>query len=125
MEFTTRIDADVPEGRALHLIDVENLAGGPDVSAEVAHTAIDHYRSTACWASTDLTRVACNRWLYEKLAFDLPPDSFNKGAVLSQAFTPGLQLLDGLVIFVLHLRNWVSCPEKVGQLVQLSSKRVP
>jgi hypothetical protein len=72
MTFTTRIDADVPEGRTLHLIDVENLAGGPHVSAEVAHAAIDHYQRTAQWQPTDLTRLACNPWLFMKLAFDLP-----------------------------------------------------
>lgn len=72
MGIVIEVDGDVPAGRALHLIDVENLAGGPDVSAEVARTAIDDYRRSAVVTPGDLVRLARNPWLYRKLAFDLP-----------------------------------------------------
>jgi len=72
MDYMTKTDADVPAGRTLHLIDVENLAGGPDVSTEVAHAALDDYRRSAAMGPVDLVRVACNPWLFRKLAFDLP-----------------------------------------------------
>lgn len=71
-QATCRADRDVPPGRALHLIDVENLAGGPRVSPEVAATAIEHFLKAARPGPHDLTRLACNPWLYEALAFDLP-----------------------------------------------------
>jgi hypothetical protein len=72
MGFEIKVDADVPAGRALHLIDIENLAGGPDVSAEVARAAIADYRRSAAIRERDLVRLACNPWLYRRLAFDLP-----------------------------------------------------
>lgn len=58
MGIVIEADRDVPAGRALHLIDVENLAGGPDVSAEVARTAIDDCRRSAVVMPGDLVRLA-------------------------------------------------------------------
>lgn len=71
-QTSMRVDRDVPPGRALHLIDVENLAGGPRVSPEVAGAALAHFLTAARPGRHDLTRLACNPWLYRVLAFDLP-----------------------------------------------------
>lgn len=50
----------VPAGRTLHLVDVENLMGGPDAGANALHGALAHYRSAASVADGDHVIVGAN-----------------------------------------------------------------
>ena len=47
MGFVMKVDADVPEGRALHLIDVENLAGDVWVISRRRSLSADLERSVS------------------------------------------------------------------------------
>lgn len=62
----------VPAGRTQHLIDLENLTGGPFPSRNEALQTVDAYLEAAEWCPGDLTVLAANRWLYKQVAFDLP-----------------------------------------------------
>ena len=56
---------------------------------------------------------------------DLKRDSFHQRAILLQSLAAFLKLGDGLIVFVLHLRDRVGGPEEVGQLVNLRPQRRP
>lgn len=59
-------------GRAIHLIDIENLAGDPFVAAPEALTRLEQYRQIAQHGEGDLTVVAANRYLLDDIVFDMP-----------------------------------------------------
>lgn len=61
-----------PEGRTQHLIDLENLVGGPFPDASAALARLDEYLAASDWQPGDLAVVATNRWLHRRIAFDLP-----------------------------------------------------
>lgn len=61
-----------PSGRTQHLIDLENLAGGPFPNTGVALARLDEYLEASDWQPGDLGVVATNRWLHRRIAFDLP-----------------------------------------------------
>ena len=61
-----------PSGRTQHLIDLENLAGGPFPSRSCALARLDEYLAASDWQPGDLAVVATNRWLHRQIAFDLP-----------------------------------------------------
>lgn len=61
-----------PSGRTQHLIDLENLIGGPFPSGPAALTRLDEYLEASDWQPGDLAVVATNRWLHRQIAFDLP-----------------------------------------------------
>lgn len=50
--------AHLPVGRALHLVDLENLAGGSDASAELVEETVAAYRAAASVGPVDLVIVA-------------------------------------------------------------------
>src|SRR5206468_12767493 len=55
----------------------------------------------------------------------LPGDPLHQAAVLFKPGAPFLQLLDGLVVFVAHLRNRIGLPEQIRNLVDLRDERRP
>jgi hypothetical protein len=57
--------------RALHLVDIENLAGGPFSSERLESLAA--YLCMAGWGRGDLTYVAANRLLIKRLCFEARP----------------------------------------------------
>lgn len=57
--------------RALHLVDIENLAGGPFNSERLESLA--GYLCMAGWEPGDLTYVAANRLLIKRLCFEARP----------------------------------------------------
>lgn len=61
-----------PAGRAQHLIDLENLAGGPFPGRAAALACLGAYLDVSGWQPGDLAVVATNRWLHREIAFDLP-----------------------------------------------------
>ena len=61
-----------PTHRAQHLIDIENLVGGPFPAPVDALEMVQHYLTVAGWQPGDLTVLAVNKWLYRRIVFDLP-----------------------------------------------------
>ena len=61
----------VPAGRALHLIDIENLMGGPQAGWDAIPLATEGYLATVSMTPDDLVVVATNPhlWLPAKLAW--------------------------------------------------------
>ena len=59
------------------------------------------------------------------LVVDLPRDSLDQGPILGQSFAAFLHLLDGPVVFVLHLGDRIVAPDRIGQLVELRRDGVP
>jgi len=57
--------------RALHLVDIENLTGGPFSSERLESLAA--YLSMAGWGPGDLTYVAANHLLIKRLCFEARP----------------------------------------------------
>jgi len=57
--------------RTLHLVDLENLAGSPRVSAGEAIETLHSYLDAAQWQPGDLVYVAMNPHLAERVAFDV------------------------------------------------------
>ncbi|WP_426571335.1 NYN domain-containing protein [Aquihabitans sp. McL0605] len=64
-----------PPQRAMHLLDIEYLVGGP-AKAEGADVQglVTQFRSTAEWHGNDLMIGAASHWCYQRLAFDMPSD---------------------------------------------------
>ena len=60
--------------RTLHLVDIENLAGGGDVCADDVAAAFDAYLECAHWQPGDLVMVAANPHLAEQFAWSTPVD---------------------------------------------------
>ena len=58
--------------RALHLVDLENLAGDPRASAVTALATFGEYLKLAEWRPGDHVIVASNPHLVAKIAFDAP-----------------------------------------------------
>ena len=54
---------------------------------------------------------------------DLARHALHQAAVLLQAHAAFLELLDREIVLVLHLRNRIGFPEKVGELVELRPNR--
>lgn len=50
----------VPVGRALHLVDVENLMGGPEAGIVALHEALDNYRAAAHFLDGDHAIIGSN-----------------------------------------------------------------
>lgn len=50
----------VPAGRALHLVDVENLMGGPSTGHDQMVEALERYRLTAPFSEGDHVAIAAN-----------------------------------------------------------------
>ena len=61
-----------PTPRTLHLLDVENLAGGTDASEVDLMGWLPEYRVAADWATEDLACAACSNFVFRAVAFDLP-----------------------------------------------------
>ena len=55
----------------------------------------------------------------------LPRDALDEAAVLLQPGAPFLELLDGTVVLVPHLRHRIGLPEDVRDLVDLGDERGP
>ena len=74
MPTPTLVDADVPRGRALHLVDLENLLQGTheDAGVEDATWALSRFCRKADWHRDDLDVVAANPGLLGRIAYDLP-----------------------------------------------------
>lgn len=68
------VDPDVPPGRALHLIDLENLLDGRHEQADVSDVrwAVGRFCRGADWRRDDLVVVAANPALLGRVAYDLP-----------------------------------------------------
>ena len=60
-------------GRALHLVDVENLAGGPDRAEHWLPTALHEYRAVAGVGVDDQVIAAADVTLWRRTAFDVAP----------------------------------------------------
>ncbi len=58
-------------GRALHLIDLENLLADPDADCPAVDAAIDAYVAAAALGSEDLVALAVNHRLYRRSCFSL------------------------------------------------------
>jgi hypothetical protein len=56
----------------MHLVDIENLAGGPYPDREAALEALREYAELADCGEGDLAFVAANRHLVSEIVFDLP-----------------------------------------------------
>ena len=67
-------EPDVRSGRALHLIDLENLSGDPRMDLGRAVATVNAYLRTAACGPDDLVRLACNARLYWRVKQDLPAD---------------------------------------------------
>jgi len=65
------LESFVPAGRALHLIDIENLMGGPQAGRDAIPLATEGYLATVSMMPDDLIVVATNPhlWLPAKLAW--------------------------------------------------------
>lgn len=69
-----------PPDRTLHLIDLENLAGGPRPDAPNAFATIEAYLHLAAWHPGDHVVLAANGWLLRQVVFDLPSGWLVRGA---------------------------------------------
>jgi hypothetical protein len=58
------------DGRALHLLDVEYLGLGPQVTAGDLGLVLDHYRSAVDWHLGDHLVGAASTFVYERIAWD-------------------------------------------------------
>jgi hypothetical protein len=58
-------------GRALHLVDLENLVGDPDAACEVIDAVLDDYVRSASLGADDLVTVAVNHRMYRRACFSL------------------------------------------------------
>ena len=61
-----------PTSRTLHLVDLENLVGGPYASAVMALATLDTYLNLAQWQLCDHVIVAAHPQLVLRIAFDIP-----------------------------------------------------
>ena len=57
--------------RSLHLVDLENLTGGPNAPRAAALAAFDHYLDVAGWIPGDHVLRASSARLMGRIAFDL------------------------------------------------------
>lgn len=73
--MTTTIDLTISParitGRALHLIDLENLLGDPDACCDEVARVLDAYLDAAAVGTADLVVVALNHRLYRKACLSL------------------------------------------------------
>lgn len=58
--------------RTLHLVDIENLAGGPEATGDEIVDVFDRYLDVSAWRAGDLLYVAANPWLAQEFAWRLP-----------------------------------------------------
>jgi hypothetical protein len=58
--------------RTLHLVDIENLVGGPDATGDEVVDVFQQYLDAAAWGAGDLVYVAANPWLAREFAWRLP-----------------------------------------------------
>jgi hypothetical protein len=58
--------------RTLHLVDIENLVGGPDATGDEVVEVFERYLDAAAWEPGDLVYVAANPWLAREFAWRLP-----------------------------------------------------
>ena len=65
------IEIDLRE-RALHVIDVENVMGGPDTPASAIGVVLDGYRRRVGHRPGDLVVAAASHWVMERVLFELP-----------------------------------------------------
>jgi len=63
-----RLRRHVPKGRALHLVDIENLAGGSGASPSDVDAALAGYERTVRFGAGDHRVVACGRGLVYPVA---------------------------------------------------------
>ncbi len=66
------MSAAVSNTRALHLVDIENLAGDPYASGDEAVEVFERYLDASAWEAADLVYVAANPGLMEKIAWRMP-----------------------------------------------------
>ena len=59
-------------GRTLHLVDLENLAGDPRVGTETALRVFDDYLDAAHWQPGDHVILASNPGLIGRVMYDIP-----------------------------------------------------
>ena len=62
----------VRAGRSLHLVDLENLTGGPRITTAWALHVFDEYLDLARWQPGDGVVVASNPDLVGRVMYDLP-----------------------------------------------------
>jgi hypothetical protein len=72
----TSTDSSVPTprrmvGRALHLIDLENLLADPDADCAAVDAALDAFVTAAALGADDLVALAVNHRLYRRSCFSL------------------------------------------------------
>ena len=60
--------------RTLHLVDIENLAGGPDARGDEIIEIFEGYLGVAGWVPGDLVYVAANPGLAREFVWRLPVD---------------------------------------------------
>jgi hypothetical protein len=58
--------------RTLHLVDIENLVGGPEATGDEVIDTFERYLDAAAWEAGDLVYVAANPWLAQEFAWRLP-----------------------------------------------------
>jgi hypothetical protein len=58
-------------GRALHLIDLENIVGNPDATRLEVEAALEAFTAAAAVGSDDLVAVAVNHRLYKRACLSL------------------------------------------------------
>lgn len=73
-------DADVPRGRALHLVDIENLAGSARPEPTDALAVVSEYLDLARWNAGDHVVVSANGALLRTVMFALPAGWAVRGA---------------------------------------------
>ena len=56
-------------GRALHLIDLENIVGNPDATCPEVDATLEAFTASAAVAPDDLVAVAVNHRLYKRACF--------------------------------------------------------
>jgi len=62
----------ITAGRALHLVDLENLSGDPVAPAREALRVLDEYLRTAGWQPGDHVRIAANGGMVRRILWDVP-----------------------------------------------------
>jgi hypothetical protein len=68
---TSRHTSHGTSRRSLHLVDLENLVGGPRVTGDVAHDTFHRYLERAGWQPGDHVIVASNPRVIREVGFDL------------------------------------------------------
>jgi hypothetical protein len=63
------------QDRAIHLVDIENLVGGPRATGREVRRTLDHYLAAAGWRRGDIVCIAANPGLALEFVWDCPVDA--------------------------------------------------